>query len=101
MSDKSLDYRHQNKDLKKTGSITDEHRKRAMEEPRIATPSDCRARWRGAGPGVKFRCDSCDTKFKVGDLWRWQESDNRLLCNRCDTRDSSDTEPQQETCHAD
>lgn len=59
--------------------------------PRIATKEDCNANWGGGKPGEYFRCGFCGHKFKPGDYWRWQFTNdiptapgNPLVCQKCD-----------------
>ena len=61
-------------------------------KPRIATKEDCNAPW--SGNRKNFRCYLCGYKFKVGDYWRWQftnniqgASGNPLVCKNCDGPD--------------
>jgi len=60
-------------------------------KPRYATEDDLKACWSGGKPGECFRCDLCGHKFKLGDYWRWQytndtpgASGNPKVCEKCD-----------------
>ena len=60
-------------------------------KPRIATENDCNAPWNGVKGGKHFRCGFCGYKFKPGDYWRWQytnnipgASGNPFVCEKCD-----------------
>jgi hypothetical protein len=63
-------------------------------KPRIATEQDCKARWSCGKPGERFRCCLCGHKFVVGDVWRFQFTNNipnaggnPLVCEKCDGPD--------------
>ena len=60
-------------------------------KPRVATEADCKGRWSGGLNGKHFRCGFCGHKFKVGDYWRFQFTNdlpraggNPLVCESCD-----------------
>lgn len=60
-------------------------------KPRIATKEECNAIWGGGKPGEYFRCGFCGYKFKQGDYYRWQFTNdipgapgNPLVCKNCD-----------------
>lgn len=60
-------------------------------KPRIATKEDCKAPWGGGENGKYFRCFFCGYKFKPGDYWRWQYTNdikgaggNPIVCEKCD-----------------
>jgi hypothetical protein len=59
-------------------------------KPRVATESDCKARWLGGKPGEYFRCAFCGHKFVVGDTWHGIFTNdipgahgNPLVCDKC------------------
>lgn len=59
--------------------------------PRIATKEDCNTPWSAVPNGDNFRCCFCGYKFKEGDYWRWQYTNdiegacgNPLVCKKCD-----------------
>ena len=61
------------------------------QEARIATEKDCKASWSGQPNGRRFRCGLCGYKFKPGDYYRWQYTNdmpgawgNPLVCKACD-----------------
>jgi len=56
---------------------------------RLATEEDLKACWGGIDNG--FRCCFCGYKFKLGDKWRWQYTNdiknaggNPVVCAKCD-----------------
>jgi hypothetical protein len=60
-------------------------------KPFIATEQDCNANWAAGRKGQYFRCALCGYKFKVGDVVRWQYTNdvpdscgNPLVCQTCD-----------------
>ena len=58
--------------------------------PRIATGAVCKARWGGVKDGELFRCGFCGHRFKPGDYYRWQYTNdtrawgNPFICAKCD-----------------
>lgn len=63
-------------------------------KPRIATQEDLQANWGGGRSGEYFRCCLCGYRFKEGDYWRWQYTNdipgaggNPLVCKKCDGPD--------------
>jgi len=57
----------------------------------IATEKHLKAHWLGGKPGEFFRCALCGYKFKIGDLFRIQYTNdtpdawgNPLVCVVCD-----------------
>lgn len=60
-------------------------------KPFVATEEHCKLPWGLGKEGSKFRCTLCGYKFMVGDIVRWQftndvagASGNPLLCKKCD-----------------
>ena len=60
-------------------------------KPFVVTESQCRASWLGGKNGKHFRCGLCGHKFAVGDIARWQYTNdihgaggNPLVCQKCD-----------------
>lgn len=60
-------------------------------KPRTATATDCQGNWSGGTKGENFRCYFCGVRFKPGDYWRWQYTNdlpggygNPLVCGECD-----------------
>jgi len=60
-------------------------------KPRVATVEDINACWGAKPKGELFRCAFCGYKFKVGDYWRWQYTNNikgawgnPMVCKDCD-----------------
>ncbi len=58
---------------------------------RVADEKTCKARWSGGSRGIYFRCGFCGHRFKVGDKWRIQFTNNMpdargnpLVCEDCD-----------------
>ena len=60
-------------------------------KPFVVRPVDLTKRWSGGKPGEGFRCYLCGYKFAVGDVCRWQYTNdvsgaggNPMVCERCD-----------------
>lgn len=60
-------------------------------KPQIATKTHLELNWRGGKKGERFRCYLCGYKFKEGDYWRFQFTNdvhgaagNPLVCQNCD-----------------
>lgn len=60
-------------------------------KPFIATEKDLQTRWSCGKPGEKFRCGLCGHKFAVGEMVRWQYTNdvhgacgNPFVCTACD-----------------
>jgi len=60
----------------------------------VATEEHLRARSLCGKPGEYFRCCMCGYKFKLGDKWRWQFTNNvkgaggnPIVCAKCDGPD--------------
>ena len=60
-------------------------------KPRIATEEECGGPWRALKNGKGFYCSLCGHRFKVGDQWRWQYTNdvpgaggNPMVCEKCD-----------------
>ena len=59
---------------------------------RVATEKDCKAPWGGVKGGRHFRCCFCGYRFKPGDKWKVQYTNdmkdapgNPLVCEKCDS----------------
>lgn len=60
-------------------------------EPQIASEQDVKSPWLGMRNGNGFRCHLCGYRFKIGDYWRCQFTNNipgaggnPLFCKSCD-----------------
>jgi hypothetical protein len=60
-------------------------------KPWTVTEEDLKAPWSGGKSGKYFRCYLCGHRFKLGDIARWQYTNdvpgaggNPLVCRRCD-----------------
>ena len=67
-----------------------------MNEPCIATEKDVKLPWSCGKNGKYFRCAFCGHKFKVGDYFRAQFTNdtpgaggNPFVCEKCDDEDRS------------
>lgn len=61
------------------------------QKPFIATEKHQRAPWAGGKNGKYFRCYLCGHRFQIGDIVRWQYTNdtpgaygNPLICKQCD-----------------
>jgi len=61
------------------------------QKPFIATEQQVAANWGGGKDGQYFRCGLCGHRFEVGDVVRWQYTNdvpgaygNPLVCQKCD-----------------
>lgn len=61
------------------------------QKPWVATAEDLKQRWGFGAPGERFRCGLCGAHFAVGDVVRWQYTNdvpgcggNPLVCQKCD-----------------
>ena len=75
-------------------------------KPRKATEKDCKASWCGGKPGEHFRCSFCGKKFQIGDIWRFQYTNdikgtigNPLVCEKCDEGHERTREKWVKKCH--
>lgn len=60
-------------------------------KPRVATEETIKMPWCGNKQGKYFRCGLCGHRFKVGDVWRCQFTNdtpgaggNPFICESCD-----------------
>lgn len=63
-------------------------------KPHVATAEDLKRPWGGKRDGSRFRCYLCGHRFKAGDTYRWQFTNdvsgaggNPLVCKACDGPD--------------
>jgi hypothetical protein len=63
-------------------------------KPHVVTHEDLTRPWSGHTDGSHFRCYLCGHRFKVGDVFRWQFTNNvkgaggnPFVCERCDGPD--------------
>lgn len=63
-------------------------------KPFVATAEECKYSWSCGPRGLYFRCYLCGYRFKVGDVVRWQFTNNipkaggnPLVCANCDGPD--------------
>ena len=61
------------------------------QQPFTVTRVHLRSKWGGGQPGERFRCYLCGYRFRLGDVARWQYTNdtpgaggNPLVCHECD-----------------